>query len=123
MSSLRQGEGVPGTGIEPPTTATPSSAPASTSGAPAVPAADAATSDGGGDNVAFTEYSTAVAGRLKSLVAAPGDLGEDTIQEIRRLLTARRPESVCELEDEIAPIRANLWSVLLLGLRTEDVNR
>lgn len=65
--------------------------------------------------------SARVSERLKSL--ASGELSEDVIQEIRVLLAERLPEEACQGQDEIAQIRANLWSAMLLGLRPEDINR
>lgn len=59
--------------------------------------------------------------RLRSLV-----FGEDqsiNIDEIRRLIITKLPASACGADDAIAPIRANLWSAMLLGLRPEDLNR
>lgn len=77
-------------------------------------------SDGSPEN-----YSSVVE-RLKALVSdesALRALTDETTQEIRRLLMIRLPESACGQEDVIEPIRANLWSVMLLGLRPEDLNR
>lgn len=65
--------------------------------------------------------STHVSERLKSL--ASGELSDDVVQEIRLLLAERLSEGACHGQDEIAPIRANLWSAMLLGLRPEDLNR
>lgn len=56
--------------------------------------------------------------RLRSLVFSQ----DQDIDEIRRLIITRLPESACGEEDVIAPIRANLWSAMLLGLRPEDLN-
>lgn len=59
--------------------------------------------------------------RLRSLLS-----GEDqsiNIDEIRRLIIKKLPPAACGIEDVIAPIRANLWSAMLLGLRPEDLNR
>lgn len=66
------------------------------------------------------EYSGVVE-RLRSLV-----FGEDqsiNIEEIRSLIIKKLPAGACGVEDAIAPIRANLWSAMLLGLRPEDLNR
>lgn len=60
--------------------------------------------------------------RLKSLAAMP-ELTEEHTNEIRELLRARLPDSVCDDEDLIAPVRAKLWSIMLLGLRPEDLHR
>lgn len=66
------------------------------------------------------EYSGIVE-RLRSLVVSE-DQAID-IGEIRRLIIKKLPPSACGAEDAIAPIRANLWSAMLLGLRPEDLNR
>lgn len=58
---------------------------------------------------------------LKSL--ASGELSEDVLHEIRLLLAERLSEEACQGQDEIAQVRANLWSAMLLGLRPEDLNR
>lgn len=57
--------------------------------------------------------------RLRSLVFSQD---QDT-DEIRRLIVTRLPQSACGEEDVIAPLRANLWSAMLLGLRPEDLNK
>ncbi|CAM9195457.1 unnamed protein product [Pylaiella littoralis] len=81
------------------------------------------TSAGGGDEEQEQqeqdedEYSQLVE-RLRSLVFSQ----DQDIDEIRRLIITRLPESACGEEDSIAPIRANLWSAMLLGLRPEDLN-
>lgn len=67
-------------------------------------------------------YSSVVVERLKTLVVLE-DLREENISEIRELLKVRLPESACGDEDLIAPLRGKLWSVMLLGLRPEDLNR
>lgn len=60
--------------------------------------------------------------RLKCLVSS--EPTEAVMQEIRSLLSARIEDIGGDTEDDpIAPLRANLWSVLLLGLRSEDLNR
>lgn len=65
------------------------------------------------------EYSSGVVERLRSLV-----YGESSnINEIRKLIVKKLPASACGVDDAIAPIRANLWSAMLLGLRPEDLNR
>lgn len=60
--------------------------------------------------------------RLKSLAAMP-ELTEEHTNEIRELLSRRVPDSACSDEDPVTPLRARLWSVMLLGLRPEDLNR
>lgn len=60
--------------------------------------------------------------RLKLLSALP-ELTEEQTSEIRALLAARLPDTICNEEDLISPLRAKLWSVMLLGLRPEDLNR
>lgn len=64
------------------------------------------------------EYAKTVE-RLRSLVFSESH----NIDEVRRLIVVRLPDSACETEDAISPIRANLWSVMLLGLRPEDLSR
>lgn len=64
------------------------------------------------------EYAKTVE-RLRSLVFSESQ----NIDEIRRLVVARLPDSACGTEDAISSIRANLWSVMLLGLRPEDLSR
>lgn len=78
-----------------------------------------------GDNVVEQgneeeEYSGIVEG-LRSLVF--GETQSINIDEIRELIVKKLPASACGAEDAIAPIRANLWSAMLLGLRPEDLNR
>lgn len=59
--------------------------------------------------------------RLRSLVSCEDQ--SININEIRSLIVKKLPASACGIEDVIAPIRANLWSAMLLGLRPEDLNR
>lgn len=84
----------------------------------------------GEDGDVGEDYNHSVVERLKLLLcssdesaSAAAALTDEATSEIRRLLVRRLPESACGEEDRIAPIRANLWSVLLLGLRPEDLNR
>lgn len=73
---------------------------------------------------ASTDYCNVVVERLKSLVSEKSAVVTDDItKEIQELLITRLPESACGEEDVIAPIRANLWSAMLLGLRPEDLDR
>lgn len=67
------------------------------------------------------EEYTFIVERLRSLVF--GEHQSINIDEIRRLIVKKLPASACGVEDAIAPIRANLWSAMLLGLRPEDLNR
>lgn len=60
--------------------------------------------------------------RLKLLSALP-ELTEEQTSEIRALLAAKLPDTMFDEEDLISPLRAKLWSVMLLGLRPEDLNR
>lgn len=72
------------------------------------------------------DYHSTIVEPLKALVSdeVPSqEVTEETTKEICRLLIKRLPESACGEEDAIAPIRANLWSAMLLGLRPEDLNR
>lgn len=83
------------------------------------------------DDIAVTEdniqqYMQNVIAPLRALVSRPREeINDKCIDDIRALLTPRLPDEVCEegQEDLIAPLRAKLWSVLLLGLRPEDLNR
>lgn len=59
--------------------------------------------------------------RLRSLVFCQEQ--NANTDEIRRLICTQLPDSACGVEDAIAPIRANLWSALLLGMRPEDLIR
>lgn len=82
--------------------------------------------DIGSDSAAKDAYHSSIVEPLKVLVSDElprQELTEETTQEICRLLIKRLPESACGQEDAIAPIRANLWSAMLLGLRPEDLNR
>lgn len=82
--------------------------------------------DIGSDLPGEDAYHSTVVGPLTALVSdelPSQELTEETTQEICRLLIKRLPESACGQEDAIAPIRANLWSVMLLGLRPDDLNR
>lgn len=74
--------------------------------------------DGDGEKYEQEEYAKVVE-RLRTLVACE----EQDMDEIRRLIIARPPKSACGEHDAIDPIRADLWSAMLLGLRTEDLNR
>lgn len=72
------------------------------------------------------DYHSTIVEPLRALVSdeVPSkEVTEETTKEICRLLIKRLPESACGDEDAIAPIRANLWSAMLLGLRPEDLNR
>lgn len=77
--------------------------------------------------VDFDDYSCVVE-RLKGLVAGfdssdSSKLAKENVEEIRQLLALRLPASACGENDVISPIRASLWSIMLLGLRPEDLNR
>lgn len=59
--------------------------------------------------------------RLRSLVFCTDQ--NANMDEIRRLICTPLPASSCGVDDAISPIRANLWSAMLLGLRPEDLIR
>lgn len=59
--------------------------------------------------------------RLRSLVFCTDQ--NANMDEIRRLVCLPLPASSCGVDDAISPIRANLWSAMLLGLRPEDLIR
>lgn len=78
------------------------------------------------DDRAMSTYCNEVVEQLKILVSRSGvEMNDVCIGEIRELLARRLPDSACAegAEDLIAPLRAKLWSVMLLGLRPEDLNR
>ena len=88
--------------------------------------ADSLDPDIGSDSASKDNYHSTIVESLKALVSDEPprqEVTEETTQEICRLLIKRLPESACGQEDAIAPIRANLWSAMLLGLRPEDLNR
>lgn len=73
------------------------------------------------------DYSRVVE-RLEALVAGFGTfassrMADENAVEISQLLALRLPPSACGEKDNVAPIRASLWSIMLLGLRPEDLNR
>lgn len=84
-------------------------------------------------NTAITEHATIqqqytrdVVRPLRELVSRPREeINEECIDDIRGLLARRLPDGVCEegQEDHITPLRAKLWSIMLLGLRPEDLDR
>lgn len=69
------------------------------------------------------QYKVDVVEPLRTLVSRPHgeELSEDSIGEIRELLARRLP--ACVQDDCIGPLRAKLWSIMLLGLRPQDLNR
>ena len=108
----------------------PSASPAQTM-APAEEVLDVGKADSLGPNIESDSavgdvYHSTIVEPLKALVSnelPSQEVTEEATQEICRLLIKRLPESACGQEDAIAPIRANLWSAMLLGLRPEDLNR
>lgn len=88
--------------------------------------ADSLGPDIGSDSATKDDYHSTIVEPLKALVSDKlprQEVTEETTQEICRLLIKRLPKSACGQEDSIAPVRANLWSAMLLGLRPEDLNR
>ncbi|CAM9295298.1 unnamed protein product, partial [Ectocarpus sp. 13 AM-2016] len=73
--------------------------------------------DGDGEKLEEEEYARVVE-RLRMLVGCE----DQDLDEIRRLVVTRPPKSACGEHDAVEPIRADLWSAMLLGLRTEDLN-